>query len=121
MPNNTPQKQWLYVMVNFPMLFLCKVGISKDAERRAKDVSKSIPGRAIILFAGRIYFAYQIEQALHKLGKEFNVPFVGSGKTEWFWLPVGLVAIVVILIALALEYAIYLGIAAAVWFFVNFF
>jgi len=108
-------------MVNFPMLFLCKVGISKDAERRAKDVSKGIPGRAVILFAGRIYFAYQIEQTLHRLGKAFNVPFVGSGKTEWFWLPVGLVAIVVILIALALEYAIYLGIAAAVWFVVHLF
>lgn len=119
MPNGTASKQWLYVFVNFPMLFLCKVGISKDAERRARDVSKSIPGRAVILFAGKVWFAYPIEQAIHRAGKALNVPFMGSGKTEWFWLPVGLITIFIILILLILEYAAYLLVVALVAWFIG--
>lgn len=82
--NNTPAPQWVYVCIQFPFIFLCKIGIGGNWIRRTTDISKSSPGFLIPVFLVYIPFAYHIEQWLHRKLRRLNVGFRGSGRTEYF-------------------------------------
>lgn len=62
-----------------------KIGISNKPKYRAKNVSKSMPGSAKVFFQMEMWFAYHVEQMLHKVFDPINAKKMkGSGKTEWF-------------------------------------
>ena len=82
--NDTPAPQWVYVCIQFPFIFLCKIGIGGNWIRRTTDISKSSPGFLIPVFLVYIPLAYQIEQWLHRKLRRLNVGFRGSGRTEYF-------------------------------------
>jgi T5orf172 domain len=103
--NGTSNRQWLYLYVNVPMVVLVKIGISGNYKRRAKQVAKSSFGWTIPVFAVKIPFAWQIEQAMHRLFNWFNIPYGGS--KEWFLFPVAPVALAIMLLALVLEWVIF--------------
>lgn len=88
----------LYLFVNFPMIWFCKIGITrKSAKRRAKQVDRAAPGTPIpvfILFAP--FLAYPIEQGLHWLMDGLNFRYYrGDGSTEWFFILAALPALAV--------------------------
>lgn len=91
----------LYLFINFPFIWLCKIGITRrSAARRARQVDKSAPGIPIpvfILFAP--FFAYYIEQFLHRLMDGLNIRYYkGDGSTEWFFILAALPALAVMVL-----------------------
>jgi hypothetical protein len=107
--NGTSNRQWLYLYINFPIFFLVKIGISGDYKRRAKQVNSSTFGWTVPVFAVKIPYAFQCEQAMHKLFNGFNIRYGGS--KEWFLLPVAPAAIAIMLFALVIEWLLYVVIA----------
>lgn len=61
-----------------------KIGISNDPKFRSWWISKTIKGDAVVVFKMELFFAYAIEQTLHKLFAPIHTKMEGSGKTEWF-------------------------------------
>lgn len=98
----------IYIMLHIPFFVICKIGISKNTKRRAKDVSDSIVGFALPICAVKSKYAFQIEQWMHEQLKVLNVKFHGSGKTEWFWLPALLLALPTLFFVWASEWILYL-------------
>ncbi len=98
--NGSIWPQHLYLMVSTPLPLLCKIGISKDADKRALQVSKKVVGSAVVVLKIWVPLAYHTEQGLHSLFRIFNVRY-GNGK-EWFAIipvfPVALVLMVAILL-----------------------
>lgn len=91
--NNTPAPQWVYIGIHIFLLFgfipipnplLFKWGIGGSWLNRLKGVSGTIPGFVLPIFLVYIPFAWNIEQWGHRRLKFINVPYFGSGKTEWF-------------------------------------
>lgn len=85
----------LYLFVNFPLIWFCKIGITrKSAKGRAKQVDRAAPGTprvAFILVAPLI--AYQLEQLIHWVIDGLNWRYYrGDGSTEWFIFPAHFVA-----------------------------
>ena len=115
--NGTSNRQWLYVIANpsvallfspiiymlpvapwiqlsiFGLLLLTKVGITGYLELRFMKISKTSPGIDVLIYAVPISYAYQLEQWIHRKFKWLNCPWFGSGHSEWFFSPVGIVAI----------------------------
>ena len=108
--NGTNNRQWLYLFWNIPCIWMCKIGIGGNYQRRSKEVSRTVIGVAVPIFAVKILFAYPIEKALHRTFQVFNIPFHGSGKEEWFFILVLPFAFAVMLFFFLLEWAIVLGI-----------
>lgn len=108
--NGTNARQWLYLFWNIPCIWMCKIGIGGNYQRRSKEVSRTVFGVAVPVFAVKILFAYKIEKALHRTFRVFNIPFHGSGKEEWFFILVLPFAAVVMLFFFLLEWVIILGI-----------
>ncbi len=116
--NGTSARQWLYLYVNIPLIFLFKIGISGNYKRRARQVSKKGIGQTIPVFAVRIPFAFQCEQALHRLFRLFNIKYGGS--KEWYLFPVAPLAIAFMLLAWAMDWmVVVLGIVVAWWWVMN--
>lgn len=66
-----------------------KIGISKDSNKRWKDIDRSVSGSVEWpIFSGRVLFAQKLETLLHRKYARYRVKFKGSGKTEWFRMPV---------------------------------
>jgi hypothetical protein len=107
--NGTHARQWLYLYVNVPFLVLVKIGISGDYKRRAREVNKAAFGWTIPVFAVKIPFAWQCEQAMHRLFCCFNISYGGS--REWFLFPVAPVAIALMALAWALEWVFWVLVA----------
>lgn len=106
--NNTTSTQWLYTVANptpalalaillalvgapwqvnliaSPFLILTKIGITGNRKARKRSISKSSPGPDFHLARVRVWAAYYIEQFLHRCLFFLQVPWFGSGKTEWF-------------------------------------
>lgn len=104
----------LYLFVNFPLVWFCKIGITrKSARRRAKQVDRAAPGIPIpvfILFAP--FLAYPIEQALHWMMDGLNMRYYkGDGSTEWFFILAALPALAV----MALGWLGWLGLIVWLW------
>lgn len=81
--NGTIARQDLYLLVCWPYIFLYKIGISKDADDRAKQISKERHGTWHVVAVARIEFAYQIEQLLLALTIPFYWPFFGGKELRW--------------------------------------
>ncbi len=114
--NGSSRRQWLYLYVHLPAIFLVKIGISGDYRRRAKQVAKHSPGWPVPVFAVKIPFAWQCEQAMHRLFRIFNVHFGGS--KEWYFFPVIPMALLIMVVAFVLDWAILIGFATLlVWWF----
>lgn len=115
--NGTSNRQWLYLYVNVPLIVLVKVGISGDYKRRARQVAKSGIGWPVPVFAVRVPFAYQYEQAMHRLFSWFNVRYAGS--REWYLFPIVPVAIGIMLLVLVLDWLVLAGMVAVAWWWLN--
>lgn len=66
-----------------------KIGISKDSVLRWRQIDNSIEGSkewAICSYV--VLFAAGLEKILHQRYKQYRIKFKGSGKTEWFRMPV---------------------------------
>jgi len=76
---------FIYLFINVPFLWKCKIGISQNVKKRRKAVSTSTPGYVIPVWVVFIPFAEHLERQMHGFFKTFNSPFRhGSGKSEWF-------------------------------------
>ena len=106
--NGTKSRQWIYIFVNIPFVLLCKVGISGNVSKRRKEVSESTPGIAVPIFAMKIRNAYGVEQFIHHGFEFLNVPWFGSGKTEWFWIILAPFAIIIVIGAAMFRIMLYL-------------
>jgi len=114
--NGTNNRQWLYIMVNVPLFFLCKIGISGNKNRRAREVSEKVFGWAIPVFAVYIPFAFALEQSMHRLFGFANVRFGGS--REWFLFPVAPVAAFIMFTVFLLEYLLwFVAVLFVIWLF----
>ena len=66
-----------------------KIGISKDTDKRWNDIDRSVSNSVEWpIFSGRVLFAQKLETLLHRKYARYRVEFKGSGKTEWFKMPV---------------------------------
>lgn len=103
----------------FIFLFLTnpvKIGIGGNSEKRRAQVDRSVPGRVVRLVSVKVRGAYQIEQSLHRALRPFRVPFIGSGKTEWFAGFTAFPAVVVVALAWTWERGLLFGLVVAlVW------
>ncbi len=108
--NGTWWPQWIYCAIHIIMLFgfipipniaLAKVGVGGSWMDRLKGVSRTLNGFVIPIFIVWIPGAYYLEKWIHRKMKALNVPYFGSGRTEWFWIVVILFAIPVMAAAFA--------------------
>ena len=68
--------------------FCYKIGISKNVKKRLKRANQDTDCYLVCAFP--LFWAYRIEQWLHKVYAHLNTPKEGiNGGTEWFyfWLP----------------------------------
>lgn len=88
--NNTRAPQWVYIAIHvlyiLPNPFVFKLGIGGSWQKRMQGISGTMPGFVIPIFLVWLPFAYQIEQWMHRKMKRFGVRYIGSGKTEWFFI-----------------------------------
>lgn len=117
--NDTWNPQWVYIGIHIYLLFgfiplpnplLFKWGIGGSWLNRLKGVSGTIPGFVLPIFLVYIPFAYQVEQWGHRQLSFINVPYFGSGRTEWFFIAglafaVPVLALVACIIYVGLFYA----------------
>lgn len=85
--NGTNASQDLYLLVYLPIPLFVKVGISGNVWQRVGFISESLPGFVVPLLYVRTPYAWTLEQWLHSCLSWLSVPFFGSGRTEWFFLP----------------------------------
>lgn len=107
-----PSKQWIYFMVNFPLLFVVKVGISRDRRtllNRWASINHENFGIDFTIFAIKVYGARAIESANKDIGSwlwmKINF-FKGTGKTERFFFLAAIPALLMALVAFVIEWAI---------------
>lgn len=110
---------WLYLMIHLPKFWLVKIGISRNVKNRAANITDSIPGRAVPLFALPIIGAEAVEQYIHRKCAPLNRPFVGSGRTEWFYLPAAVLALGIMLLAFIAQLAALACVGYVVWLYIG--
>ena len=117
--NGTTAKQDLYLLVckQYPVLF--KIGISKDATERAKDISREKVGTWVAVTVIRTEFAYQIEQFLLTATIFFYWPFFGGKEMRWgpLWLLLVPVYWLIFIIRYLIIMAFWFGLGYAFWWF----
>lgn len=91
--NGTSASQYIYLLVYLPIPLFIKVGISGNVWKRVGFISESLPGFVVPVLWVKVPWAFQLEQAIHGWLSFLSVPFMGSGKTEWFWLPAAVVLV----------------------------
>ena len=106
-------------MVHVPKLYLVKIGISRNVKNRAANITESMPGRAVPIFALPIIGAMSLEKYIHRQCAPLNRPFVGSGRTEWFYLPAAVVALGIMLIAFLVQLAALACVGYVVWLYIG--
>lgn len=110
--NGTFWKQYLYILGNFPFLWVVKIGISGDAIKRERQIDKTAKGWDFKIVYTRIWFAYQVEQFIHWMCDPIRVRnFGGSGHTERFYFPALLPALILMLIFKFLDWILIITIA----------
>jgi len=98
--------QFLYVMINFPLIFAAKIGITGNVSKRKRNISESVFGIAVPVAVFYIYDAHGFEQFLHKLLKPMNIPFHGSGKTEWFFVFALVIAVPLLILRQLIDFTV---------------
>lgn len=101
--NGTAARQWIYVLWNFPYVWVTKIGITGYPDMRLRDIDRTSPGWDFRLFHVRTFGAYQLEQFLHAIFYPFKVRFRGSGHTERFLSLVIPPALLIIIIWVTIE------------------
>lgn len=112
--NGTTARQWLYILANFPFIWIVKVGIAGDVTKREKQIDKSAKGWDFCIFKIKILFAYQVEQFVHRLCSPIQVSFDGSGKTERFFFLAAIPAFLLAVTVFVGEWLVYIGLLFAV-------
>jgi hypothetical protein len=78
-----------YLLVNIPLVIFCKygyTGLNVGVKKRTAGINKDMPGFPIPVFFVITFFAYDVEQAVHRLMKPLRANFYkGSGHTETYW------------------------------------
>lgn len=66
-----------------------KIGIATDTDKRWNDIDRSVKGsKEWPVMSGIVIGAKRSEKRLHRKYAKYRVRFKGSGKTEWFKMPV---------------------------------
>jgi hypothetical protein len=107
--NGVSSAQDLYIMVNLPFLWVWKIGISRNAADRARQVSKNVPGWMVTVAAVRLRHAYAIEQFLLRVTAWAQVDIFGRKDREYRHILAGLPVLVVVLLLLVLKYVFYVA------------
>lgn len=97
--NHTFMPQWIYILVNFPYFWVCKIGIAGGHRifKRIKEVDRTAKGYDFPIFLMFMPLAYQTEQFCHDIFKGLKIDnFGGSGSTERFYSIVIPFAIIII-------------------------
>ncbi len=94
----TPKLTWLYLLYSEAFPFRYKIGITErpvkeriaDIEHSIKkETSNAVKVRKFVAIPS--FFAYRLEQYLHRKFARYNTRIPGSGGTEWFmWGNVGM-------------------------------
>jgi len=86
-----PKLTWIYALYSYSFPFRFKIGITERAVKdRCCDIERSIKdetGHTVTVrkfVAVPSFFAYKLEQYLHRKFARFSHRMPGSGKTEWF-------------------------------------
>lgn len=74
---------------------LVKIGITGRKAARFASIARTSPGLDLPISLGRVWGAYYVEQALHRLFFFLRIRWGGSGKTEWFLGLPGVIGIIV--------------------------
>lgn len=116
--NGSKSRQWLYILINIPLIWIVKIGITGNLSRRIRQIDRSAFGWDVPIFAVKIRFAYAVEQSIHRFCSGLRIRFHGSGKTERFFVLAALPAILGAVLVFVLEWIIYLSIAAGFFYLV---
>lgn len=108
--------KFIYLFINIPFVWFVKIGISRNAWQRSRQVSKKVPGLALPIWAVPMPNAEGLERQLHGFFKRFNLKAKGFGR-EWFFLPVLPVAWLIINFMFLLYWSPVWGIA--IWVYLN--
>lgn len=103
----------LYVMSSSRYPLRYKIGISKNPKLRREQIDQSMRGSVRIETTVKVFFPYFWEQLLHSILFLFNARMHGSGKTEWFWLFLSPIPVLLVWLCFAVETS---GIIAIVTF-----
>ena len=86
-----PKLTWIYALYSYSFPFRFKIGITERAVKdRCMDIERSIKdetGHTVTVrkfVAVPSFFAYKLEQYLHRKFARFSHRMPGSGRTEWF-------------------------------------
>ena len=86
-----PKLIWIYALYSYSFPFRFKIGITERAIKdRCADIERSIKdetGHTVTVrkfIAVPAFFAYRLEQYLHRKFTRFSHRMPGSGRTEWF-------------------------------------
>ena len=86
-----PKLIWIYALYSYSFPFRFKIGITERAVKdRCADIERSIKdetGHTVTVrkfVAVPSFFAYKLEQYLHRKFARFSHRMPGSGRTEWF-------------------------------------
>ena len=86
-----PKLTWIYALYSYSFPFRFKIGITERAVKdRCCDIERSIKdetGHTVTVrkfVAVPSFFAYRLEQYLHRKFARFSHRMPGSGRTEWF-------------------------------------
>lgn len=71
------------MLMNVPLLFLFKIGVTGHMESRKREIDETTFGKTVVVFAKRIWAAYYIEQFLLGITFPFRFALKGSGGSEW--------------------------------------
>lgn len=111
---NHRRAQFLYVMINLPLVWLVKIGITTNVANRKRNISESIFGIAFPVVVFYLYDAHGFEQFLHRMLKPFHIPFHGSGKTEWFFVLALVLAIPLLILRQLIDFIVVVLIFAVI-------
>lgn len=109
--NGTWARQYIYVLWNFPFIWITKIGITGWEKYRIKSIDRQAPGWDFYLFKTQVFGAYYLEQLLHAICFPFNIFYVfgvrfgRSGHTERFLAISILIALPIILLWWVLDKA----------------
>jgi hypothetical protein len=117
--NGTRAAQDLYIMINLPFLWVWKIGVSRNAEDRARQVSKNVPGWMFTVAAVRLRWAYAIEQRLLAATTWARINIFGRGDREYRHILAGLPALLIVLVLLTLKYGLYVMAFVAVYYWIQ--
>ena len=96
----------LYLMIGVPWFWWVKIGIthvSIGAFKRAFSVGKAFVGFPFPIMFVPIPGAYGVEQWLHRVLAPLSCRFYrGDGASEWYWLPVIVVVLPVMLLIVSM-------------------